>query len=213
VPGQRFPDGWTAQFSCRSGCCCDRCDVHQTIARFRLASQLGHRTGTDRLWRPRPMARSPLFAQTGNPTVGWPATITSKTGWMPSASSPKSQRPPLYRPGRLQRMLDGKLDAVVIQTPPYFHPEQAAAAVEAGKHVFLSKPVAVDVPGCLSIARSGQRATEKNLVYLVDFQTRANPLYREALRRVRAGDLGHLVMGEAHYPWAGGGPRRPAGYP
>lgn len=104
-----------------------------------------------------------------------------------------------------KRLLDSKLDAVVIETPPYFHPEQAEAAVEAGKHVFLSKPVAVDVPGCLSIARSGQRARENKLVYLVDFQTRADPLYREALRRVRAGDLGRLVMGEAHYPWAGGG--------
>ena len=104
-----------------------------------------------------------------------------------------------------RRLLESKLDAVVIETPPYFHPEQAAAAVEAGKHVFLAKPIAVDVPGCLSIAESGQKATEKKLVFLVDFQTRANELYREALRRVRAGDLGRLVMGEAHYPWASGG--------
>lgn len=104
-----------------------------------------------------------------------------------------------------KRMLDDQVDAVVIQTPPYFHPEQAAASVQAGKHVFLSKPVAVDVPGCQSIAQSGAQATENNLVYLVDFQTRADPLFREALRRVRAGDLGRLVMGEAHYPWSGGG--------
>jgi predicted dehydrogenase len=108
-----------------------------------------------------------------------------------------------------KRLLDSQLDAVVIETPPYFHPEQAAAAVAAGKHVFLAKPIAVDVPGCLSVAESGKRATEKKLVFLVDFQTRANELYREALRRVRAGDLGQLVMGEAHYPWAGGG-RGPA---
>ncbi len=104
-----------------------------------------------------------------------------------------------------KRLLDSKLDAVVIETPPYFHPEHAAAAVDAGKHVFLAKPIAVDVPGCLSIADSGQRATQKKLVMLVDFQTRANELYREALRRVRAGDIGKLVMGEAHYPWSSGG--------
>jgi predicted dehydrogenase len=108
-----------------------------------------------------------------------------------------------------KRLLDSPLDAVVIETPPYFHPEQAAAAVEAGKHVFLAKPIAVDVPGCLSIAESGRRATEKKRVFLVDFQTRANELYREALRRVRAGDLGRLVMGEAHYPWQGGGRGKP----
>jgi predicted dehydrogenase len=104
-----------------------------------------------------------------------------------------------------QRLLESKLDAVVIETPPYFHPLQAAAAVDAGKHVFVAKPIAVDTPGCLTIADAGRRATAKKLVFLVDFQTRANELYREALRRVRRGDLGQLVLGEAHYPWRGGG--------
>ena len=104
-----------------------------------------------------------------------------------------------------QRLLESKLDAVVIETPPYFHPQQAAAAVDAGKHVFVAKPIAVDTPGCLTIADAGRRATAKKRVFLVDFQTRANELYREALRRVRRGDLGQLVLGEAHYPWRGGG--------
>lgn len=104
-----------------------------------------------------------------------------------------------------KRLLDSKLDAVVIETPPYFHPQQTADAVAAGKHVFLAKPIAVDVPGCLSIGESGKLGRENKLVVLVDFQTRANELYREALRRVRAGDIGKLVMGEAHYPWQGGG--------
>jgi predicted dehydrogenase len=104
-----------------------------------------------------------------------------------------------------RRLLESNLDAVVIETPPYFHPEQAHAAVAAGKHVFLAKPVAVDAPGCLTIAQAGKTATSKGLVFLVDFQTRANELYREALRRVRRGDIGPLVLAEAHYPWAGGG--------
>lgn len=104
-----------------------------------------------------------------------------------------------------QRLLESKLDAVVIESPPYFHPEHAAAAVAAEKHVYLAKPVAVDAPGCLSIADSGQRATAKRLVFLVDFQTRANEHYRKAIQMVRNGDIGKLVMGEAHYPWRGGG--------
>ncbi len=103
-----------------------------------------------------------------------------------------------------KRLLDGKLDAVVIETPPCFHPEQAAAAVDAGKHVYLSKPVAVDVPGCQSIEQSGKKATEKNLAFLVDFQTRACPIYREAIRRVHAGDLGELVSLYSFYPWSAG---------
>jgi len=112
-----------------------------------------------------------------------------------------------------KRLLEGAVDAVVIETPPCFHPEQAAAAVDAGKHVFVAKPIAVDAPGCLSIGESGRLATQKKLTFLVDFQTRANGLYREALRRVRAGDIGRLVMGEAHYPWQGGGRGAPASEP
>jgi predicted dehydrogenase len=108
-----------------------------------------------------------------------------------------------------RRLLDGKLDAVVIESPPGFHPEHAARAVEAGKHVFIAKPIAVDAPGCLAIGAAGRQATAKKLVFLVDFQTRANEHYREALRRVRKGDIGQIVMGEAHYPWSGGG-RSPA---
>jgi len=108
-----------------------------------------------------------------------------------------------------KNLLESKLDAVVIESPPYFHPEQTAAAVDAGKHVFVANPIAVDVPGCLSIGESGRRATEKKLVVLVDFQTRANEHYREALRRVHKGDIGKLVLVEAHYPWSGGGREAP----
>ncbi len=97
------------------------------------------------------------------------------------------------------------VDAVVIESPPGFHPEHAAAAVDAGKHVFLSKPIAVDVPGTLTVEESGKKATEKNLGFIIDYQTRACPLYREALKRVHAGDIGQLVSVYAFYPWAGGG--------
>jgi myo-inositol 2-dehydrogenase/D-chiro-inositol 1-dehydrogenase len=98
-----------------------------------------------------------------------------------------------------KKLLVTAVDAVVIESPPFFHPEQAAAAVAAGKHVYLAKPVAVDVPGCRSIESSGRRATEKNLCFLVDFQTRADQYYIEALRRVHEGALGALAFGEASY--------------
>jgi len=98
-----------------------------------------------------------------------------------------------------RRLLEQKLDAVVIESPPYFHPEQAAAAVDAGKHVYLAKPVAVDVPGCQSVADSGRKATAKKLCFLVDFQTRAHPSYQEAVRRVQTGMIGRLVSVETSY--------------
>ena len=98
-----------------------------------------------------------------------------------------------------KRLLECKLDAVAIETPPYFHPEQAAAAVEAGKHVYIAKPLAVDVPGCQSIAESGRKATEKKLAFQVDFQTRAMPAYQEVVSRVHKGEIGKLVTVYAEY--------------
>ncbi len=92
-----------------------------------------------------------------------------------------------------------KVDAVAIESPPYFHPEQAAMAVEAGCHIYVAKPIAVDVPGCHSIGESGKRASKNKLCLLVDFQTRADPFYIEALKRLREGALGKFVFGEAIY--------------
>lgn len=93
-----------------------------------------------------------------------------------------------------------KVDAVAIISPPYFHPEQAAAGVEAGKHVYLAKPIAVDVPGCLSIGDSGKKASAQKQCFLVDFQTRVDPFYMEALRRVHEEKaLGSFSFGEATY--------------
>lgn len=98
-----------------------------------------------------------------------------------------------------KKLLEQNLDAVIIQSPPYFHPEQAAAAVDAGKSVYLAKPAAVDVPGCVSIEESGRKATSKKLGFFVDFQTRANKVYQDAIAKVHSGELGKIVMVEATY--------------
>ena len=105
-----------------------------------------------------------------------------------------------------ERMLEKKIDAIVIESPPYFHPEQAAAGVAAGKHVYVAKPIAVDVPGCKSIEKSGADATKAGLCFLIDFQTRADQYYIEAIRRVHEEKaLGSLAFGESTYhagvPW------------
>lgn len=105
-----------------------------------------------------------------------------------------------------QRLLDAKVEAVVIESPPYYHHIHAAGAVEAGAHVYLAKPLAVDVPGCHSIEASRKKAEEKNLAFLVDFQTRTDPFFQEAIRRVQQENaIGRIVSGEASYlassPW------------
>ena len=67
-----------------------------------------------------------------------------------------------------KKLLGSGVDAVAIESPPYFHPQQAADAVKAGVHVYLAKPIAVDVPGCQSIEASGKQARTQKLCYLID---------------------------------------------
>jgi len=98
-----------------------------------------------------------------------------------------------------KKLIDSGVDAIAVLSPPYFHPEQAAAGVDAGKHVYLSKPIAVDVPGCNSVEESGLKASKNNLCFLIDFQTRANDFFIEALKRVHGGDIGEFAFGEASY--------------
>jgi len=97
-----------------------------------------------------------------------------------------------------KRLLDLDVDAVVVTSPPYFHPEQVAAAVADNKHVYLAKPVAVDVPGCRRILASGKKAKGK-FSFLVDFQTRAEGYFVEAAKRVHEGAIGVPVCGQIFY--------------
>jgi len=97
-----------------------------------------------------------------------------------------------------EELIQSKLDAVVLEAAPYIFPTLANAAVKAGKHVFMAKPVAVDVPGCLEVKAAGAHARGK-LNFLVDFQTRAQDAFREAMQRVRRGDIGKIILGQVSY--------------
>lgn len=103
-----------------------------------------------------------------------------------------------YGPDAYRELANSKLDAVVIETPPYYHPEHALAAVTAGKHVYVAKPVAVDVPGCRTILRTAQNAMGK-VSFLVDLQTRAQSVFQEAAARVHRGDVGKVVLAQVFY--------------
>ena len=98
-----------------------------------------------------------------------------------------------------KRLLAAKPDAVFLEVPPYFFPIHAQAAVEAGCHVYMAKPVAVDVPGCLRILEAGRAATRKNKVFLVDFQTRTDPWHIEGLKKVHGGLLGKVGLIQSFY--------------
>jgi len=98
-----------------------------------------------------------------------------------------------------KKLIDSKVDAVFLETPPCFFPEHAAAALNAGCHVYVAKPVAVDVPGSMSIAESGKKATNNKTVFLVDFQTRTDPFFIEAIKHVHKGLIGGLAMLSSFY--------------
>jgi len=102
-----------------------------------------------------------------------------------------------------KELVGSKVDAVVIETPPYYHPEQSLAAVDAGKHVFMAKPVAVDVPGCNTVALAGKKAQGK-LSFLIDWQTRAMPSFTEATKRIHNGAIGKPVCGQVNFQWTCG---------
>jgi predicted dehydrogenase len=110
-----------------------------------------------------------------------------------------------HGPNAYKELAASKVDAVVIETPTLYHPEIAQAAVDAGKHVFMAKPVAVDVPGCRTVIAAGRAAMRKNLTYWVDFQTRSREVYQQVAERVHRGDVGKPALAQVFYyagrPW------------
>jgi len=92
-----------------------------------------------------------------------------------------------------KRMLDSGVEAVIVIDVPYFYPEQGKAAIEAGVHVYMAKPVATDVPGVLAIEAAGKLATQKKLCFLVDYQLPLDPSNIEVATRVREGAIGPIA--------------------
>ena len=92
-----------------------------------------------------------------------------------------------------KRALDSGVEALVLEGIPYFYPEQAAAAIQAGCHVYVAKPFAVDVPGVLAMQALTKKATQKKLCLLVDYQLPTDPANQEVTRRIGDGALDGLA--------------------
>lgn len=96
-------------------------------------------------------------------------------------------------------VLDAKVDAILLETPPCFFPEHAAAAVNAGVHVYMAKPVAVDVPGTLAISECGKKATIRKQVFFIDFQVPTDPFNIETVKRYKEGLIGKTGLLSSFY--------------
>lgn len=103
-----------------------------------------------------------------------------------------------------QRLLaDGDVDVVLLATPPHFRPIHFEAAINAGMHVFMEKPVAVDPVGVQRVLAAGAVASDRNLCVVAGTQRRHEVSYRRAMRQVGDGAIGRLVSGRCY--WNQGG--------
>jgi len=91
------------------------------------------------------------------------------------------------------------VDIVILATPPNFRPEHLAAAIEAGKHVFMEKPVAVDPTGIHSIIASSKLAKNQGLAIVAGTQRRHQAHYLEIMKRIHRGDIGEIVGGQCYW--------------
>ncbi len=111
-----------------------------------------------------------------------------------------------------KQVFESEADCVILATPPGFRPQHFEAAVQAGKHVFMEKPLATDAPGVRRVLEANQVAKEKGLAVQVGLQRRHENRYRECIGRLQDGAIGELLFARAY--WNGGGvwvrPRTPA---
>jgi predicted dehydrogenase len=84
-------------------------------------------------------------------------------------------------------------DVVLLCTPPHFRPIHFRAAVEAGKHVFAEKPVAVDAPGVRHVLATVEMAKQKNLSVVSGLCLRYDYGFRETVKRLQAGAIGDIT--------------------
>lgn len=98
-----------------------------------------------------------------------------------------------------QKLLQSDVDVVFLTTPPHFRPIHLKAAIEAGRHVFAEKPVAVDAPGVRSVIASAKLARQKRLSLQVGFMLRHSKGMQETMERIHGGHIGRIVTLQTNY--------------
>jgi predicted dehydrogenase len=101
-----------------------------------------------------------------------------------------------------QKVLEAGVDLVILATPPFFRPEHLAAAIQAKKHVFAEKPVAVDPVGVRSIMATAQKAKGMEISIVTGTQRRHQRDYVSTWQQVSEGSIGEIVGGNVY--WNGG---------
>lgn len=92
-----------------------------------------------------------------------------------------------------QKLIDSGVDVVLLATPPGFRPAQLRAAINANKHVFCEKPVAVDSPGVRDVLETAKLAKSKNLSLVAGFCWRYSNYIQETFEQIHSGAIGDIV--------------------
>jgi predicted dehydrogenase len=98
-----------------------------------------------------------------------------------------------------KKVVAADVDMVILAAPPFFRPAHIEAAVQAGKHIFTEKPVAVDPVQVRSVIASSEAAAKKGLAIVAGTQRRHQAHYVEIMKRVHAGDIGEIVSGQCYW--------------
>ena len=98
-----------------------------------------------------------------------------------------------------QKLIQSGVDVVILATPPHFRPTQLKACIDAGKHVFCEKPVAVDAPGVRSVLVTSEEATKKGLNIVSGLCWRYYPPTQEIMKRVLDGAIGEILAIQETY--------------
>ena len=96
-------------------------------------------------------------------------------------------------------VIESGVDMVILATPPGFRPAHFKAAVEAGKHVFMEKPVAVDAPGVRAILQAGELAAKKKLGVVTGTIKRHQANYVATVKRIHEGAVGDILSAQCYY--------------
>ena len=98
-----------------------------------------------------------------------------------------------------QKVLATDVNYVILTTPPGFRPQQVQAAVEAGKHVFMEKPVAVCPAGVRAVIAAGERAKERGLGIVAGTQFRHHRGYQDIVQRLHDGAIGRILAAQCYF--------------
>jgi len=106
-----------------------------------------------------------------------------------------------------QKAIDCGVDMVIMATPPGFRPVQYAAAVKAGKHVFMEKPCCTDAPGYRALVEANKMADEKGMKVVVGLQRHHQAGYIQGVQEIHDGKLGDIQFLRVYWNGSGGGAR------